>query len=144
MWKTATARLTDSAGTDQESIRDTIVAGAAGNPGGAAVSISLATANEIAPGLVTTIGIKYREMQGTASVKVTLSRGLSRSSSTPKAIVSDSTLAWTGIPPGEGAIKPKVQVDADAAPGSRLTANASTSASGSGKASDRAQLVVGN
>jgi hypothetical protein len=141
---TATARLTDSGGTDLESIRDTIVTGAAGNPGGANVSLSLAAAKQVAPGLVTTISIKYRDVQGTASVEVTLPPGLSPSSSTPEALVSGSTLTWTGLPPGEGAIKLKVRVDADAAPGSLLTVNASISASGSGNASDSAQLAVRN
>lgn len=141
---TATAAMTDAAGADLESVRDTVVTYVA-KPTAvdtASASISLAAAKQVTTGLVTTVSIKYRDVQGTASIEVVLPPEMSLSQATPEAQVSGNTLTWSGLPAGAGALKVKALVAATATPGSVLAVQATVVDSASGSASDSVQLLV--
>jgi len=143
---TATATLTDGAGTALESIRDTSITLLSTSPTlpTESVSIAIAAAKQATVGLVTTVRIQYRDVQGTATVVANLPAGLSPTQTTPAALISGNTLTWPDVKPGDGSLTVKALLASDAAPGSVLTIDATVNDSGSGSASASAQLTVRN
>lgn len=142
---TASATLTDTAGTSLQGTAETVVTGPAPDPAALPLGLTLAAAKQVSPGLVTTISIKYLNVQGPASLEVVLPTGVSLDQATPAAaVVSGSTLTWTGLAPANGAIKLKLAVAADSAPGSILNVSASLQDGGNGSANASAQLAVRN
>ena len=141
---TATATMTDSAGADLTSARDTVVTIVASKTEieTPPASISLAAAPRVPAGLVTTISLKYANVQGTGSVNLVLPEEMTPTQTIPQAQVAGNVVSWSDIDEGTGALRAKVLLSSSATPGAVLTVTANLTDSVSGTSSDSVQITV--